>query len=86
MPEVKDMGVGIQCGFTISMGDASEALHNVQNNLPWLESEYGQSVRLFRFCLNLGLWVVETLWPAGYKVQTHYQIGPLFMATPGGGY
>ena len=86
MSKVKDMGVGIQGGSTIPMGDASEALHNVQNNLPWLESEYGQSVRLFRFCLNLGLWVVETLWPAGYKVQTHYQIGPLFMATPGGGY
>jgi len=29
MSEVKDMGVEIQGGFPIPMGDASEALHNV---------------------------------------------------------
>jgi hypothetical protein len=46
MSEVKDMGVGIQGGFTIPMNDASEALHIGQDDLPWLESEDGSKVKV----------------------------------------
>jgi hypothetical protein len=30
---------------------------------------------------NLGLWLVKTLWSAGYKVQTHYHSVPVFVVT-----
>ena len=84
MSEVKDMGTGIQGGFTIPMDDASEALHIGQDDLPWLESEDGSKVKVLHVDLNLGLWVVKTLWPAGYKVQTHYHTGPVFAVTHSG--
>ena len=66
------------------MNDASEALHIGQDDLPWLESEDGSKVKVLHVDLNLGLWVVKTLCLAGYKVQTHYHIGPVFGVTHSG--
>ena len=80
----KDTEVAIQGGSTISMNDASEALHIGQDDLPWLASENGSKVKVLHVDLNLGPWVVKTLWPAGYKVQTHYHTGPVFGVTHSG--
>jgi hypothetical protein len=71
MSKVKDMDVGIQGRFAIPKDDASEALHIGQDDLRWLESEDGSKVKVAHLDLNLGLWVVKTLWPAGYKVQRY---------------
>ena len=68
MSKVKGLELGILGGFTIPMDDVSEVLHIGQDDLPGLESEDVLKVKLLRVDLDLGLWVVKTLWPAGYKV------------------
>ena len=84
MSEAKDLGEGIQQGFTIPMNEASEALHIGQDDLPWLESEDGSKIKVLHVDLNLGLWVVKALWQPGYAVQTHYHTGPVFAVTHSG--
>ncbi len=84
MSEAKDMGEGIQQGFTLPMNAAAEALHIGEDDLPWLESEDGSKVKVLHVDLNLGLWVVKTRWQPGYAVQTHYHTGPVFAVTHSG--
>ena len=33
---------------------------------------------------NLGLWLIKTLWSAGYKVQAHYHSVAVFLVTHSG--
>lgn len=80
----KDMGQGLQAGFTLPMNPASEAMHIGENDLPWLESEDGSKVKILHVDLNQGLWVVKTRWQPGYAVQTHYHTGPVFAVTYSG--
>lgn len=84
MSEAKDLGDGIQQGFTLPMNDAAEALHIGEDDLPWLESEDGSKIKVLHVDLNLGLWVVKTRWQPGYAVQTHYHTGPVFAVTRSG--
>ncbi len=84
MSEAKDMGEGLQAGFTLPLNDATEALHIGEDDLPWLESDDGSKVKVLHVDLNQGLWVVKTRWKPGYAIQTHYHTGPVFAVTHSG--
>jgi 2,4'-dihydroxyacetophenone dioxygenase len=61
-----------------------EAVHIGADDLPWVDIGDGNKLRVFQVKPEVGLWIVENIFQAGYVVQKHRHTGPVWGYTTAG--
>ncbi|MFP6663299.1 MAG: 2,4'-dihydroxyacetophenone dioxygenase family protein [Deltaproteobacteria bacterium] len=82
--EQPDMAELLQAGATLPTHGLTEAMHIGKDDLPFVDLGDGSTLQLLQVDLNQGLWVINTRFSPGYKVQKHYHTGPVFAVTHSG--
>lgn len=82
--ETPDMGELLQGGAMVPTHGLTEAIHIGKDDLPWVDIGDGSELQLLQADLNQGLWVINSRFSPGYKVQTHYHTGAVFAVTMSG--
>lgn len=60
------------------------ALHRGIEEVPFADVGDGSKFRVLMVDSDNGLWIVENIFPAGYRVQTHRHTGPIYGYTTSG--
>lgn len=60
------------------------AVHIGADDLPWADAPDGTRLKVLQVREKEGLWIVQTIFPAGYEVQTHRHTGPVWGYTVSG--
>ena len=63
---------------------APEAIHLGRDDLPYIDIGDGSKLRVLQVKPKEGLWIVENIFQAGYKVETHKHTGPVWGYTRSG--
>jgi quercetin dioxygenase-like cupin family protein len=64
--------------------DAPPAVHRGVKEIPFVDVGDGSKLRVLMVDSANGLWIVENVFPAGYRVQTHRHTGPIYAYTTSG--
>lgn len=70
--------------MTMTLNDASGALHRAEGELPWLDVGGGIELQVLMVRADEGLWVIRNRFAAGVVVQTHRHTGPVYGYTVSG--
>ena len=70
--------------MTITAHTAPEAIHVGADDLPFALLPDGSKLKVLQVREKEGLWIVQTIFQAGYEVQTHKHTGPVWGYTVSG--
>ena len=70
--------------MTITARTAPEAVHVGADELPFVDLPDGSKLKVLQVREKEGLWIVQTIFQAGYEVQTHKHTGPVWGYTVSG--
>ena len=70
--------------MTITAHTAPEAIHVGADDLPFALLPDGSKLKVLQVREKEGLWIVQTIFQAGYEVQTHKHTGPVWGYTRSG--
>ena len=70
--------------MTLTAKTAPEAVHIGGDDLPFALLPDGSRLKVLQVREKEGLWIIETIFQAGYEVQTHKHTGPVWGYTVSG--
>ena len=70
--------------MTITAHTAPEAVHVGADDLPFALLPDGSKLKVLQVREKEGLWIIQTIFQAGYEVQTHKHTGPVYAYTTRG--
>ncbi|MFM8304881.1 MAG: 2,4'-dihydroxyacetophenone dioxygenase family protein [Actinomycetota bacterium] len=70
--------------MTITAHPSPEAVHIGAADLPFVDLPDGSKLKVLQVREKEGLWIIETIFQAGYEVQTHKHTGPVWGYTVSG--
>ena len=70
--------------MTMTTNSAPEAVHIGGDDLPFCALPDGSKLKVLQVREKEGLWIIETIFQAGYEVQTHKHTGPVWGYTTSG--
>ncbi|MEI8001013.1 MAG: 2,4'-dihydroxyacetophenone dioxygenase family protein [Actinomycetes bacterium] len=62
----------------------THAIHVGADDLPFVDAPSGEKLKVLHALEKEGMWIVETIFPAGYEVQTHRHTGAVWAYTVSG--
>jgi quercetin dioxygenase-like cupin family protein len=70
--------------MTITAHSAPEAIHLGADDLPFAMLPDGSKLKVLQVKEREGLWIIQSVFQAGYEVQTHKHTGPVWGYTVSG--
>lgn len=63
---------------------APTAVHLGRDDLPFVDISDGAGLKVIHVDAEVGLWIVENVFQAGFEVQRHRHTGPVYAYTTAG--